>query len=112
MSNTRLQAHQVQVGKPLAFDAYDSYGKLLLRRGVVIDSQHQLDALLERGLFRDQGYGWDDAVVDLVPGSTPRPVARKVSVFELVLEVQQRLEALLTGQPCTNSTSGPTPTLR
>ena len=99
MSNTRLQPHQIQVGKPLAFDAYDAYGKLLLRRGVVIDSQHQLDALLERGLFRDMGQQWDTVVVDPVPGSTPRPVARKVSVFELVLEVQQRLDALLTGAP-------------
>ena len=100
MSNSRLQSNQIELGKPIPFDAFDANGKLLLRRGVVIDNQHQIDTLVERGLFRDAGPGplWDPAVPwnDKVPGSDPRPVAKKVSVFELAAQVQQQLERLLT----------------
>lgn len=101
MSNTKLQSHQIQVGTPIPFDAFDADGMLLLRRGVVIDSQHQIDGLVERGLYRDAGtrplWGDDIEKSDLVPGSEYRPVAKKVSVFELAREVQQQLELLLTG---------------
>ena len=45
MSITKLQLHQIQVGKPLPFDAVDADGKMLLRRGIVIESQHQIDGL-------------------------------------------------------------------
>ena len=48
MSNSKLQADQIQVGKPLPFDTFDGEGKLLLRRGIVIDSQHQLEALVNQ----------------------------------------------------------------
>jgi hypothetical protein len=105
LSNTKLQSGQIQLGKPLPFDAFDAEGKLLLRRGVVIDSQHQLDGLVERGLYRDFGTErmWGDSPdptqADLVPGFTARPVARKVSVFEQTAQLQKQLEALLTAPP-------------
>ncbi len=98
MSTNKLQADQIEVGKPLPFDTFDAEGKLLLRRGIVIDSQHQIDGLVERGLYRNFGAERlsADADGDLVPGSGLRPVAKKVSVFELLSEVQQALDALLT----------------
>ena len=97
MSNSKLQADQIQVGKPLPFDTFDGEGKLLLRRGIVIDSQHQLEALVNRGLYRDLGSErlWGEDAGDLMPGHDVRPVAKKVSVFELLREVQQGLEVLL-----------------
>ena len=73
---------------------------MLLRRGIVIESQHQIEQLVERGLYRDLGlnHQWDDAAgaTAPAPGYDPRPVAKKVSVFELMSEVQQSLEELLT----------------
>jgi hypothetical protein len=99
MATTRLQSNQVHVGKPLPFDTFDAEGKLLLRQGIVIESIHQLEQLVERGLFRDAGWGHagsNDADVAVVPGNAHRPVAHKVSVFGLVGEMQQQLGTLLT----------------
>ena len=101
MSISKLQSNQIELGKPIPFDAFDATGKMLLRRGVVVDNQSQIDTLVERGLFRDAPTSpvWDTTAEapDRVPGTDRRPVAKKVSVFELTWEVQQQLESLLTG---------------
>jgi HD-GYP domain-containing protein (c-di-GMP phosphodiesterase class II) len=47
----QVTSTDVQVGRPLPFNAFDKNGKLLLKKGTVIKSQKQLDALLSRGLF-------------------------------------------------------------
>ena len=48
----RITAGELQVGVPLPYTAYDEHYNLLLREGVVLTNQRQLDALLSRGLFR------------------------------------------------------------
>lgn len=94
-SSIRLQAHHVQIGRPLPFDAFDDHGKLLLRKGFVIGSESQLERLLERGLFRLAGP--EEAPAGTGPAAAGRPArdtGHKVSVLELVLEVQRGLETL------------------
>lgn len=44
----------IEVGKPLPFAIYDGERNLLLNRGVVVASEHQLEVLLEKGLFRER----------------------------------------------------------
>ncbi len=44
---------EIELGKPLHFSVYDSARNLLLSRGVIVRSEHQIEALLERGLFRE-----------------------------------------------------------
>ena len=47
----RIKEQDLRVGEPLTFDCYDISGILLLKKGIIINSQRQLDALIERGLF-------------------------------------------------------------
>ena len=44
----------IEVGKPLPFAVYDGDRNLLLNRGVVVATEHQLEVLLEKGLFRER----------------------------------------------------------
>jgi c-di-GMP-binding flagellar brake protein YcgR len=44
----------VVLGKPLPYSLYDQNNKLLLKAGVVVQTQNQLDVLSERGLYRDR----------------------------------------------------------
>lgn len=44
---------EIEVGKPLPFAVFDSDRNLLLNRGVVVTSEHQLEVLLEKGLYRE-----------------------------------------------------------
>lgn len=43
----------VMLGKPLPYSLYDQNNKLLLKAGVIVQTQNQLDVLSERGLYRD-----------------------------------------------------------
>jgi hypothetical protein len=44
----------IELGKPLPFAAYDSDRNLLLNKGVVVTSSHQIDVLMQKGLFRER----------------------------------------------------------
>jgi len=46
---------EIEVGKPLGFAVYDADGNLLLNRGVVVISQHQVEVLMKKGLYRPRG---------------------------------------------------------
>jgi len=100
MHGKKLSTHQLHVGRPIPFDTYDGEGKLLLRKGVVVNNQHQLDVLLERGLYADSGPEYPRSAettdTDRVPGKSFGPVAKKISVFELTADIQRQLERLLT----------------
>lgn len=49
-----IRKADIEVGKPLPFAIYDADRNLLLNRGVVVASEHQLEVLLEKGLFRER----------------------------------------------------------
>lgn len=77
------------LGEPLQWDVYDTSGHLLLSRGHVIDNAHQLEALVERGLF-----------VDMPQRKVETPVvAAQVrelpSVLHFINLAHKRLEGLL-----------------
>ncbi len=53
MKLLRLPASKVQLGIPLPWNVRDANERLLLSKGQIVDSQSQLDQLLERGAFVD-----------------------------------------------------------
>jgi len=53
MKVIQLPRSKVHLGAPLLWNVRDEHGKLLLSKGHVIETSHQLDELLERGAFVD-----------------------------------------------------------
>jgi len=86
----RIKSEDLQVGKPLPWDCYDAGGVLLLRKGVVIASQRQLDGVIERGLFADQEGHKPAAQAPSVPAEKPSP-------FHIIADIKLRLRAIFTG---------------
>jgi len=52
MSFVRVNSGEVEIGRPVPWALYDDRKQLLLARGVVVESENQKKALMERGLFR------------------------------------------------------------
>lgn len=48
---SRIRKGEIRVGQPLPWTVYDSNGLLLLCQGFIINSERQLDSLVERGLY-------------------------------------------------------------
>jgi hypothetical protein len=44
----------IELGKPLPFAAFDADRNLLLNRGIIVTSEHQIDVLMQKGLFRER----------------------------------------------------------
>ncbi|MFJ9449569.1 flagellar brake protein [Herbaspirillum sp. NPDC101397] len=61
-----VRASELVVGQPSPWPIYNDMGDLLLARGSMIDTQGQLDGLLEHGLFRNEKWG-DEPDTDSVP---------------------------------------------
>jgi c-di-GMP-binding flagellar brake protein YcgR len=61
-----VRASELLVGQPSPWPIYNDMGDLLLARGSMIDTQSQLDGLLEHGLFRNEKWG-DEPDTDSVP---------------------------------------------
>lgn len=85
----KLSSGQILVGQPVPHDCYDGYGNLLLKKGLIVDTQKQVDFLLERGLFGQ-------------PGAVPAPVEkaraddRPPTPFELLGHYNNRLKQLFS----------------
>ena len=82
----KLGGEQIRVGQPIPFDCYDGHGNLLLRKGLVIGSQKQVDFLLERGLY---GIGGPATAVG------DDAVEKPATPFQLLDDFTNRLKQLL-----------------
>ncbi|MHB1056389.1 MAG: HD-GYP domain-containing protein [Rhodanobacter sp.] len=83
-----LHPSELQVGRALSCDAYDSKGTLLLRKGHVITSTRQIEKLVKHALMAESP-----------PDGAAEAVAR-VSPLSLVLSARQHLHALfITASP-------------
>ena len=52
MAFMRVNSGEVEIGRPVPWALYDDKKHLLLARGVVVETESQKKALMERGLFR------------------------------------------------------------
>jgi HD-GYP domain-containing protein (c-di-GMP phosphodiesterase class II) len=80
----RITPQDVAIGTVLPRDVSDITGRVLARRGEVITSRAQINALIEHGLFAED------------PLSPEPVVPRSTSAVALVLEARRRLELSCT----------------
>lgn len=52
MQNKRIDHDEIEIGKILPWNVYDKTGTLLLQKGSIITSDHQLDILLGREIYK------------------------------------------------------------
>ena len=85
MSGNRIAASDIRVGHPLPWDVFDVNGKLLLRRGYVIDTQRALERLVDDGLFLSDDSRREPATA---------PAEEKPSALQYLVDARR-----LIGQP-------------
>ncbi|MDD5240929.1 MAG: HD domain-containing protein [Sulfuricella sp.] len=88
----RIAMSNIRIGEPLPWNVYDEKGSLLLKKGYLVEHAHQVEALVERGLFVEtssSGFcrGTDD----------PSKEQEAPSVLRLINLADNRLERLLFG---------------
>ncbi|WP_230404739.1 MULTISPECIES: HD-GYP domain-containing protein [Undibacterium] len=94
MSNKRISMSDIVLGQPLQWDIYGSDGNLLLRRGFVVNSSHQVEVLIERGLYVD-GDKLDQSSRDKkIPKVVELP-----SVLRIITDVRSELRNLSYNLP-------------
>lgn len=86
MSGTRIVASDIRVGQPLTWDVFDASGKLLLRRGGIIETQRAIDRLIDDGLFLSEDSRREPPVA--------APVEEKPSALQYLIDARR-----LIGQP-------------
>jgi len=86
----KLSLDQLRVGAPLPWDVVDASGRLLLRRGYVIQHDAQLESLLARGMYVNP----DDFKAHQKAGSTAIPEQR-FDPFWLWQDMNSKLTRLL-----------------
>ncbi|HJW56086.1 MAG TPA: HD domain-containing phosphohydrolase [Burkholderiaceae bacterium] len=92
MDQARIGLSNIIIGEPLRWDVYDADKKLLLRKGHLIESAHQVTGLIERGLYVD-AHQLDDGASQRAEKAVERP--SPPSVVRLINLASKRLERLL-----------------
>ncbi len=92
MDQKRLNMSDIAIGEPLPWDVYGEGNKLLLRRGHVVESVHQIEELVQRGLFVDAGQVERLAQAKRDAHASPRETP---SALRLINLASKRLERLL-----------------
>jgi c-di-GMP-binding flagellar brake protein YcgR len=104
-----VRKSDIELGKPLPFAVFDVDHNLLLNRGVVVSSEHQIEVLLERGLFRERPRDRPQTRQPLVEvasaveggsGGQARPLEESLSfdVIKLMPDDTLQLQPLMEGQ--------------
>src|SRR3989339_229825 len=99
-----VRRSDIELGKPLPFAAYDAERNLLLNRGVIVTSDHQIDVLMQKGLYRERnrpkGVGGSDGS-DEKPaeaGGKPQGETLSFDAVKLMPGDALQLQPLLEGQ--------------
>jgi HD-GYP domain-containing protein (c-di-GMP phosphodiesterase class II) len=88
MIHHRINLSAITVGQPLPWDVMDSAGKLLLRKGHIIEKLALAEALVERGMFIESGAA--------EMRGAPQPTKAEVpSVIRTINLVVKRLDLVL-----------------
>lgn len=102
MPQISISRERFCIGAPLEFDVLDKHGRLLLQRGLILCSERQLDALLERGAYGEiadleqaDRRKMRDGDSDPDSQARERRKLQHVSVFGLVDALRTGLESAL-----------------
>jgi len=93
----RLPRTKVQIGLPLPWSVRDEQGVLLLSKGHVVEDEHLLDELLQRGAFVDV-----EEVREAERANAPQPtqvIKAPPNIFDLWDHTTVELKTLLTDIP-------------
>lgn len=71
---SKLSRSEVRVGRPLAWPVFDSEGQLLLKQGHIVESQAQLERLLDRGYHPPISEGGRNTASDLAHTEKTQPL--------------------------------------
>jgi HD-GYP domain-containing protein (c-di-GMP phosphodiesterase class II) len=88
MALHRIERRDLRVGQPLLWPVYDEHGHLLLRQGYVIETEHQLEMLIENGVYANRG----GDLLDSREPSKGSPAPEKFSALTLINDVHQKFE--------------------
>lgn len=95
MARIKIERHELCVGVALPWAAYDEQGRVLVNKAQTIDSLHQLDSLIDLGLYRDDG-----AVAQ--PSSQETAAQRHADPFDalnhIAFDLGQTFSALCAGR--------------
>lgn len=92
MAQHRISLSDIQVGRPLPWNAYNARGQLLLKKGIIIESRSQVASLVEQGLFADSSASSSqEAEINAAPAREAPSALRMINLAE------KRLERLLFG---------------
>ncbi len=86
----RLTNKDLELGQELPWNVYDSSDKLLLRKGSIIASSIQLEALLKRGMYRSNTDAERQKRKPLEDNSTP---------FDIIYNFADRLSQIFSSIP-------------
>ena len=85
MDLQHIHENEIVVGQPIPWNVYDREGILLLREGHILETDHQLQELKERGLFLKR---------DPTDSHVAPPVREKPSPFVLLDGMYEQVEKL------------------
>jgi HD-GYP domain-containing protein (c-di-GMP phosphodiesterase class II) len=94
MEQKHLTVADFLIGSPLPWDVYGEGDQLLLRRGQIVQSAHQLATLMERGLYIDAKVAANVAQARALERPVPKK-AETASALRFVNMANKRLERLL-----------------
>lgn len=84
----------IQVGRPLMWDVFDTSGTLLLKKGYIVERGSQIEALVARGLYADVTTASARGQNHVAAQSQETPSALRLINLSI-----QRLERLVAGLP-------------
>jgi HD-GYP domain-containing protein (c-di-GMP phosphodiesterase class II) len=61
----RLTKDDLPAGQPIAFDIYDEAGQIVIKNGFVLESAHQIDILLNQGIFAQDKQHVEEPLITL-----------------------------------------------
>src|SRR5512133_2796809 len=91
----RLPRSKVQIGTPLPWSVRDEQGTLLLSKGHLVENEHLLDQLLQRGAFVDAEEA--RAVARAQAPEPPKTFVAPPNIFGLWDQTTDALKKLLDG---------------
>lgn len=91
MSNIKIGDGELTIGSIIPWSLYDGKGTLLLQKGSIITSEHQLSILMKRGMYREESEEAEPAPIKRAP------ITSESSPFEIFDDLAHRITDIFSG---------------